>query len=152
MHAVVLYHSPWEPTRLLAAEVATSLGCRAIAFDRRPDLTMYDLVVIGTSALGFLDPQLGLYLAGGELRGKGVALFADALGPGTGPWLQVLSSATRVLGGAQVHPETLATGVGLFGVDEGDRERARAWGQRLLEAYPAPAFPRGEPGRRATQL
>lgn len=152
MHALVLYHSPWEPTRQLAYEVATAIGCRAIAYDRRPDLAMYDLVVVGTSLLGFLDPTLGVYLVGGELRGKGLALFADGVGPLTGPWLNALATSARVLGGARVHAEHLVTGAGLFGLAEEDRERARAWGHQLAAAYPAPSYPRGEPGRRATQL
>lgn len=150
MHVLVLYHSPWEPTRQLAMEVAGELECRALSFDRRPDLTMYDLVVIGTSGIGFVDPALGLYLASGELRGKGVALFADAFGPWVTPWLHALGSAARVLGGATLYPEMFTTGAGLFGLQEGDREQARAWAHRLKEAYPAPTYPRGGAGRRVT--
>jgi hypothetical protein len=150
MHVLVLHHSPWEPTRQLAVQVATELGCRVFPFDRRPDLAMYDLVVLGTSSIGLVDPQLGLYLASGELRGKSLALFADGLGPCITPMLQALGSAARIFGGTTVHAEMLATHTGLSGVQEGDRERARVWAHHLKTAYPAPTYPRGPAGKRST--
>jgi hypothetical protein len=146
MHAIVLFHSPWQPTKDLALSVATVLGCRAIAFERRPDLEMYQLVVLAAPAASMLDPRL-LAFAGMELRGKTVAFLSDAgiLGD---PLFWGLSTAAA-LGGCRVFSPSLHASTGWL-ADTNARAigEAQAWAKSLAVAFPPRQFPEGTAGKR----
>ena len=161
MSALVLYWDVWPfrgQARALADAVASSLGARATALDKRPHLGIYELIVVVAPAVALLDPRLQLMAADGELRGKTAALLTDAGGPWpdgfTEPW-RALASA---LGGARIFEAPLHLGPWLpqaawpdadgLVPDPALCERAAAWGKRLAVDFPPPVYPRGEAGRR----
>jgi hypothetical protein len=144
MNALVLYHSIWEPTRALAMIVATELGARALSFDRRPELAMYDLVVLGTSGPGLADPRLAPYLVAGGLRGKHLALFSDIWPAPANEAFQATARVMAIVGGAHPTREWLRVSTGLIGgLSEADRAAAHAWARQLASEFPPPAYPRG---------
>lgn len=149
MHILVLHHLPWAPTQRMAGVIATELGCRAIAFDRRPDLGMYDVVVLVTPAVGPLDPALLLFAAGGQLRGKVLALVSDVGLPLAEQAFTPFALLASALGGARLYAEQLHVGVGLQeNWSPAAREAVVDWAQRLRENFPTPAYPRGHAGKR----
>lgn len=148
MHAIVIYTDGGETARQ-AAVVASELGARSVRFDRRPDVAMYDLVVLVLSRWGLLDASVGAWLALGGARGKALALAGEspaacALGP--------LSAVAGTLGGAALEPAPLALvrwGIPPTSASEAD---VRAWARALAERHPPPGFPRGNPGKRSMRL
>lgn len=149
MQAVVLYHSGWEPTRLMALEVASALGCRAVPFDRRPDLALYELVVLALPAIAVLDPRVTAFTAL-EVRGKTLAIMSDA-GPMGEPLFWGLDAAA-LLGGARVYLPQLHASTGLLADTRALAVRqARAWGVALARSFPRPTFPKGPAGKRIMQ-
>lgn len=149
MNAIVLYHTSWDPIRLLAHAVGEGLGCRVLSFDRRPDLGMYDLVVLATPMVGLLDPRLHLFAASGQLRGKTITLVSDLPRPLSTVAFAELLGVAQCVGGAVLHPEQFHTYVGaFFGANPASIEEARAFGSRLAHAFPPPTYPRGEAGKR----
>lgn len=147
MHAVVLFHSPWKPIEELAGLIAAELGVRALSFERRPELAMYDLVVLGTSGPGLLDPRLLPYVAGGTLRGKHLAVFSDVWPPLANGAFQAGAHAAAQVGGAIPTPEWLQVNSGPFGqLSDHDREMARIWARKLAREFPPPSYPRSQAG------
>jgi hypothetical protein len=146
MHAIVLFHSPWQPTKDMALAVATVLGCRAIAFDRRPDLEMYQLVVLASPGAAVLDPRL-LAFVGMELRDKTVAFLSDTGAFGE-PLFWALSTAAS-LGGCRVFSPSLHTSTGWL-ADTNVRAigQAQEWAKTLAAAFPPRQFPEAKAGKR----
>jgi hypothetical protein len=123
--------------------VASELGARALSFERRPELAMYDLVVLGTSGPGLLDARLFGYLAGGALRGKRLALYSDMWPAPANEAFQAVARAAATLGGATPTASWLQVSSGLFGqLPDADREAARAWARILKAEVPPAAYPR----------
>lgn len=158
MSTLVLYYDLWPltgPSEALAKTVAAVVGARAVAWDKRPHLGIYDAVALVVPVVGLLDPRVQAIAADGELRGKTVALVTDA----PGPWPALLflewTALASVVGGATLYEEPLHLGpwrpAGLIGpwtIREDARDRARAWAKRLAQAFPTPVYPRGEAGSR----
>ncbi|MDB5101103.1 MAG: hypothetical protein JWM80_5524 [Cyanobacteria bacterium RYN_339] len=146
MHAVVLYHLPWELTRDLATTVATELGARCIPFDQRPDLHGYDLVVLSTPAAGVLDPRLFAFAAT-ELRGRTLALLTD-VGPLGEPIFWGLAAAVLAGGGKFFAPPLHISTGWLADTRDLARRQAQEWGKLLAGAFPTRSFPHGPAGKR----
>jgi hypothetical protein len=147
MTAVVLFHSPWKTVEELAGLIAADLGARALSFERRPELAMYDLVVLGTSGPGLLDPRLLPYLAAGTLRGKHLAIFSDIWPPLANEAFQVGARAAATVGGASPTAEWLQVSTGPFGQLTGaDRAAAHAWARKLATEFPPAGYPRSRAG------
>jgi hypothetical protein len=146
MHAIVLYHLPWELTRELAQAVAAELGARCVPFDQRPDLHGYDLVVLATPAAGVLDPRLFLF-AGTEMRGRTLALLSD-VGPLGEPVFWGLAAAVLAGGGKFFTPPLHVSAGWLADAKDLARRQAVAWGKDLADAFPQRTFPHGPAGKR----
>lgn len=146
MSAVVLYHLPWELTKDLAGVAAEGLQARAIAFERRPDLRMYDLVVLAMPVAGLLDPRVFAWAAT-ELRGKTLALLTDA-GPLGEPLFWGLA-ATAALGGAKLYAPSFHASTGLLAdTREVAKRQVREWTILLASAFPPRQYPHGAAGKR----
>jgi hypothetical protein len=153
MHAVVLYQAGWDPTGEMAVAVAAELGCRALPYQRRPDPYHYELIVIGLTPWGLLDPLLYAYLVSGALRGKTVAFYASVLGPPIRELFQAILGAATAVGGARLYErELFVTWNPLTGYSEPDANRVQTWSRQLASEFPPPSYPRGEAGKRASQL
>jgi hypothetical protein len=73
-------------------------------------------------------------------------------------WVAGWTALASLVGGARLYEAPLHLGPwraparwpGPEGwpADDAARERARAWGEALARAFPAPVYPRGEAGRR----
>lgn len=149
MHAIVLYHGGPGCTETLARAVAGELDARAVSFDRRPDLTLYDLVVLALPVTAVLDPRLPAFAAT-EVRGKTLALLTDA-GPLGEPLFWGLGAAALV-GGARMFAPQLHVSTGWL-ADTRDlaARQAHEWARLLASAFPTPSYPRGPAGKRTTR-
>lgn len=157
MSAIVLHYDLWPlaaPARAIAEAVAARLGARFVPFDRRPHLGMYDVVVLALPVAALLDARVQLLAAGGELRGKTVAIVSDAPGPWPQAFFLEWTTLASLVGGARVYEDPLHLGPWslLGGLPDAQRARTRDWAARLAAAHPAPSYPRGEPGRRQMGL
>ena len=129
----------------LAQEVAEILGARCMPFDRRPELALYDLVVLVTQIPAALDPRL-VGFAALELRGRGFALLTDGGPIGEGLFWAV--NAAALFGGARIQPPFHASLGWLADTRERSFAGALEWARSLAGRYPAPSFPRGFAGKR----
>jgi hypothetical protein len=158
MGNLVLVASHWplgDAARAVGKVVAGRLSARAVRYGARPSLELYDMVVVVASTLELLDPAFVAFAAERGLTGKTLALVTDAppaLGAWLfGPWCLAVEKGT----GARWWAEPLHLGPwglpgGLLAATPGTLAAAEAWASRLAEVYPAPTYPRGEPGRRRT--
>lgn len=158
MGSIVLVEAPWpldDAATSVGDVVGRRLGARVLRLGARPNLQMYDLVVVVAPTWSLVDPFFLTFAVDRELSSKTLALVTDAppaVGPGLfGPWC----AAAERLGGARWWPDTLHLGPWVAPgwpprATRGTLAAVEAWAERLSEAHPAPVYPRGPGGRRRT--
>lgn len=151
MSHLVLHVGAWGPAKDLGEAAAKALGCRAVDFEHRPALDMYELVVLAVGPLAAWDPGFWLALGAGAFRGKAIA-WVSALPKPVADLLLAGPSLVAKLGGAQVlapawhHP---APG-GAHGA-HGQAEAAE-FAEALKALVPPQAYPHGDATWRPERL
>ncbi|MEB3221989.1 MAG: hypothetical protein VKS61_07905 [Candidatus Sericytochromatia bacterium] len=156
MSSLVLVASPWPLTDVAQAVgrvVADKLASRSVQFQARPDLGIYDLVVLVAPTLALADPSFLAFVAERGLAGKTLALLTDAppaLGALLfGPWCLAVEQGTGATWWADplhlgpwsnlaLRPQATA----------GTLAAAETWAAQLAEAHPPRTYPHGPAGRR----
>ena len=156
MSNLVLVASPWPLTGVAQAVgrvVAEKLASRSVRFQARPDLGIYDLVVIVAPTLALADPLFLAFVAEKGLTGKTLALLTDAppaLGAMLfGPWCLAVERSTGATWWAE--PLHLGPWSNLElrpQATPGTLAAAETWAAQLAEAHPPRTFPWGPAGRR----